>query len=97
MAKGLVKKVLSLGLGWEYSNNTLYGRVGKTDLKIGFIALTDNLSLLGDDKDKRIIVYCRSGNRSIKASRILEDHGFRPINVKSGIIDLINNDVKITR
>ena len=59
--------------------------------------LTDNLSMLVDDKDKRIIVYCRSGNRSIKASRILEKNGFTPLNVEGGIIELMRNDAKITK
>jgi len=59
--------------------------------------LTDNLAMLQDDKDKRIIVYCRSGNRSIKASRILEKNGFTPLHVEGGIIELIRNDAKITR
>ena len=37
-------------------------------------------------KKKRIIVYCQSGNRSIRASRILADRGFTPLNMKGGII-----------
>jgi rhodanese-related sulfurtransferase len=48
-------------------------------------------------KDKRIIVYCRSGSRSIKASRILEKNGFTPLNVEGGIIDLMRNDAEIIR
>ena len=53
--------------------------------------------MLVDDKDKRIIVYCRSGNRSIKASRILEENGFTPLNVEGGIIELMRNGAKITK
>ncbi|MEY3002082.1 MAG: hypothetical protein RLZZ428_457 [Pseudomonadota bacterium] len=51
-------------------------------------ALENNLGMLAEDKSKKIVVYCHSGNRSIAASRILEAHGFTPINVKGGIIDL---------
>lgn len=34
------------------------------------------------DKDKEIIVFCRSGNRSAQALSILKDHGFT--NVRNG-------------
>ena len=50
--------------------------------------LANNLHMLNTDKDKKIIVYCRSGSRSVVASRILESHGFTPLNVKGGIIAL---------
>lgn len=45
--------------------------------------LAQNLSKL--PKDKKIIVYCHSGNRSVKASRILVENGYVPLNVKGGI------------
>lgn len=51
-------------------------------------ALANNLGMLKQDKNKKIIVYCRSGSRSVSASRILEKNGFTPLNVKGGIIDL---------
>ena len=52
-------------------------------------ALESNLGMLKMDKNKRIIVYCRSGSRSVAASRILESNGFTPLNVKGGIIELM--------
>lgn len=52
-------------------------------------ALSENLGMLKEEKDKKIIVYCRTGSRSVSASRILEEHGFTPLNVKGGIIQLI--------
>ncbi|MDD2829065.1 MAG: rhodanese-like domain-containing protein [Sulfuricurvum sp.] len=48
-------------------------------------ALNDTLFKLEDKKDKTIIVYCHSGNRSVTASRILSDNGFHPLNLKGGI------------
>ena len=36
-------------------------------------------------KGGKVIVYCRSGSRSVMASRILAVHGFTPVNVKGGI------------
>ena len=37
-------------------------------------------------KDKKIIVYCRSGNRSIVASRILSNLGFKVYHLNGGIL-----------
>lgn len=45
--------------------------------------LNKNLSML--DKSKKVLVYCRSGSRSVYASRILEKNGFTPINLNGGI------------
>lgn len=59
--------------------------------------LTKNLSLLKDDKSKKILVYCRSGSRSVTASRILKEKGFTPINIKGGIIQLIGAKAEIVR
>lgn len=47
--------------------------------------LGENLSKLTSVKDKKIIVYCHSGARSVTASRILVEHGFTPLNVTGGI------------
>lgn len=47
--------------------------------------LSQNLSKLERVKDKKIIVYCHSGTRSIPASRILVENGFVPLNMSGGI------------
>lgn len=47
--------------------------------------LSENMPMLANVKDKKIIVYCHSGNRSVAASRILVQNGFVPLNVKGGI------------
>jgi len=60
-------------------------------------ALEQNLGMIKQDKNKKIIVYCRSGNRSISASRILEKNGFIPLNVKGGIISLVEEKVEIVK
>ena len=59
--------------------------------------LSDNLHMLKADKNKKILVYCRSGSRSVAASRILESHGFTPLNVKGGIIQLMGVKVEIVK
>lgn len=63
----------------EYDND---GRIeGARLIPLG--VLEKNLSAL--PKEKKIIVYCRSGSRSISASRLLEQHGFRVYNMNGGI------------
>lgn len=47
--------------------------------------LGENLSQLQTVKNKKIIVYCHSGNRSVAAARILAKNGFLPLSVQGGI------------
>ena len=37
-------------------------------------------------KEKRIIVYCRSGNRSLKGTKILNKYGFEAVNLSGGML-----------
>jgi len=60
-------------------------------------SLSQNLAMLKSSKDKKILVYCRSGNRSISASRILESNGFTPINVKGGILNLQSAGITVVK
>lgn len=60
-------------------------------------ALSENLGMLKRDKNKKIIVYCRTGSRSVSASRILEKNGFTPLNVKGGIIQLMGANVELVK
>jgi rhodanese-related sulfurtransferase len=48
--------------------------------------LENNLQKLKAHKNKKILVYCQTGRRSVSASRILENNGFTPINIEGGII-----------
>jgi rhodanese-related sulfurtransferase len=59
--------------------------------------LSKNLGMLKQDKHKKIIVYCRTGSRSVSASRILEENGFTPLNVKGGIIQLIGAKAELVK
>ena len=57
-----------------------------TDAKlIPLHQLSANLNML--DKSKKILVYCRSGSRSVSASRILNSNGFTVVNMSGGMID----------
>ena len=60
-------------------------------------ALAQNLAMLKNDKNKKIIVYCQTGNRSVSASRILEKNGFTPLNVKGGMNALITAHADIVK
>ena len=60
-------------------------------------ALLDNLDMLKKEKKKKILVYCRTGSRSVAASRILEKNGFTAINIKGGIIQLIAAGVELIK
>ena len=46
--------------------------------------LANNLNMV--DKSKKVLVYCRSGSRSVAAARILGNRGFRVINMSGGIM-----------
>lgn len=47
--------------------------------------LNDEISELDDYKDREIICYCRSGNRSQNGTRILQKNGFDAKNMLGGI------------
>ncbi len=57
------------------------GHIQKATL-IPVEVLSENVSKL--QRDKKIIVYCQTGSRSVRASRILVKNGFTPLNVKGG-------------
>lgn len=59
--------------------------------------LAQNLDMLKQDKGKKILVYCATGNRSVSASRILEKNGFNPINIKGGIMSLKSFGAEIVK
>ena len=59
--------------------------------------LAQNIGMLKTEKNKKILVYCATGNRSVTASRILEENGFTPINVKGGIMKLQGAGVEVVK
>jgi rhodanese-related sulfurtransferase len=48
--------------------------------------LKNRMDELKDEKEKEIIVICRSGNRSAIATNILKDEGYSAINMRGGMI-----------
>jgi len=59
--------------------------------------LSENLSKLQSVKEKKIIVYCHSGSRSVAASRILIKNGFVPLNIKGGISEWKSEGLVVVR
>lgn len=59
--------------------------------------LHENLAKLQSVKEKKIIVYCRSGSRSVSASRILVKNGFIPLNVSGGISEWKSEGLSVVR
>ena len=47
--------------------------------------IKERMEELNDYRDKKIIVYCRSGNRSGTATKILNENGFNAINMFGGM------------
>ena len=45
--------------------------------------LEKNFNML--EKSKKIVVYCRSGSRSVYATRVLVSNGFTAVNMSGGI------------
>jgi len=68
---------------------------GATLIPLG--KLEENLDKLTPLKEKTILVYCRSGMRSVAAARILQKHGFHPVNIKAGIIGLTAAKAEIVK
>ncbi|MEY3089715.1 MAG: hypothetical protein RL113_31 [Pseudomonadota bacterium] len=64
----------------------------KNAINIPVQVLSERLSELSPFKGMPLLVYCRSGNRSVKASRILKKNDYTPLNIKGGIKQLIHNN-----
>lgn len=84
--------VLDVRTPEEYSQEFIKGST-----LIPVQALETKLSQLSEQKGKTIIVYCHSGNRSVKASRILAANGFHPLNMKGGIMEWKSSGLSVER
>jgi rhodanese-related sulfurtransferase len=55
-------------------------------MHIDYDEFKDNFNKLDDYKDKTVLLYCRTGNRSEKAAKILEKNGFKKVyNAEDGV------------
>ncbi|MEF2146080.1 MAG: rhodanese-like domain-containing protein [Desulfovibrionaceae bacterium] len=64
--------VLDVRQEWEYEEFHLPGAI-----LVPLPELPDKMA--GLHRERRILVYCRSGNRSMAAASLLESHGFRDV------------------
>lgn len=48
-------------------------------------------------KEKTIAIYCRSGRRSANAARLLANEGYRPVNLKGGILEWTKENMPVTK
>jgi rhodanese-related sulfurtransferase len=75
----------------EYNGGHLKGSV-----LIPVQQLQARLNQLAGYKDKQILIYCATGNRSTVASKILIDNGFSNIvNMRYGIVDWYNRSLPV--
>lgn len=60
--------------------------------------LAERVAEIEDYKDKEILIYCRSGGRSVTAAEILQREGFRKLyNLQRGIRDWIKEGLPIEK
>ncbi|MGF7230790.1 rhodanese-like domain-containing protein [Arachidicoccus sp.] len=60
--------------------------IGGTHIPVGKIQLFE-LNAIEEWKDKEVIVYCRSGNRSAMATMVLQQAGYKnPVNLSGGML-----------
>lgn len=61
-------------------------------------SLQSQLADLEQHRDRPVLVYCRTGNRSTVAAKILVDHGFRNVvNLRRGIVEWNREGLPIER
>jgi len=61
-------------------------------LNIDFFSETFESDVLSLNKNSKIILYCRTNNRSTKTANLLKKNGFKDINViEGGIADWVKN------
>lgn len=48
-------------------------------------------------KDKTIAIYCRSGRRSANAAQLLAKEGYKPVNLKGGILQWMKENMPVTK
>ncbi len=75
----------------EFSTGHIQGAI---NLDFNSASFRDELSKL--DKEKTYLVYCKTGNRSGQAMKIMESLGFTEVyNLSAGIVDWISSGLPI--
>ena len=64
----------------------------ESGLNIDFFSDTFESDILSLEKNSKIILYCRTNNRSLKTANLLKKNGFKDISViEGGITDWVKN------
>ena len=71
---------------WMYEQNRNMNQdVSPNTPNIPIESLEARINELNQYKQKKIIVYCRSGNRSGRGTDLLIHHGFDAVNLRGGM------------
>jgi len=66
-------------------------------VNIPYDEITGRIAALAPDRDSRIVLYCRSGRRSGIAEQALRQMGYRQIENKGALNDMLQNGYQIAR
>lgn len=67
----------------------------QTAINIPYDEIAGRIAALAPDHDARIVLYCRSGRRSDIAEQALRQMGYRQIENKGGLNDMLQNGYQI--
>ncbi len=63
----------------------------RTALNIPYNEIVNRIAAVAPDRNSRIVLYCRSGNRSSIAEQALRQIGYRQIENKGGLGDMLRS------
>ena len=93
----LINKEDALVLDIREENERTQGSIVNSK-HIAFSKLTDKLDNISSDKDKPILVFCKMGNRSSQACKLLLKNSYTNVfGLKGGITAWINEQLPITK
>ena len=85
-----LKNIIKNGNGLDLREEEFEEVNIETSINIPLQDLLYNIDELQDHNDKDIVIYCRSGHRSITACNLLAMEGFNKLyNLERGIIDYL--------
>ena len=85
--------ILDVRTAAEYNEGHIKGAINIDQFMDDFVAL----ALQQLPKEKTIAVYCRSGRRSAYAASLLAKEGYKPVNLKGGIIAWTKENQPVTK
>ena len=77
----------------EFNEGHIKGAILIDQNKSDFLELVKQLL----PKEKTIAIYCRSGRRSANAAERLVKEGYKPVNLKGGILEWKKENMPVTK